>query len=645
VVGRTVRVNGTAATVIGVMPQRFIYTGNTSVWLPLSAAPGIHAQPRSTRTLLAFGKLAAGATREQATAELESAARTLAAQYPDTNKDITTVVVPMNQQYTQRIWGSTWLAFITAGMLVLIIACANVANLLLARAMRRSGEIAVRTSLGATRWRIVRQLLAESLVLALSGGFLGLGLSFLALRAFQSTFPPGNLPYWLDLRMTPEVLLAVGAVSLGTVFLFSLVPALQTSKADIQPLLTEYGRGGIGGRRARRWTAGFLSAQLGLAFVLLAMITETTRVEWLLARTETAVDVSPVATTLMALPPATYGTPEARVDFYNRLLRDLRARPDVTAASLASSLPFNGGAQRRLQIEGRSLPEGDRAPIVVAASVTPGYFASLAVNVGRGRDFVDDDGTEGRDSAIVNTRFAQIHFPGEDPIGRRIKLDTATGPAQPTAWLTIVGLSPVVLRQRAQAEPEPVVYLPFRATPNATAALLVRGASTDAGTGALRAAVRAADPDVPLFRTMTLEQAMEEGNVTGRQSEGLLTTVTVISALLALVGLYAVTAHAVSHQIRELGVRAAMGAGPRRLGGFVLRRALLHIAFGVATGAGLTFAWTRFFEDTPVLGIGLLDAWTLGITAMVVGVVGIAACLSPARRAANVDPIEAIRTR
>jgi putative ABC transport system permease protein len=645
VVGRTVRINGTAATVIGVMPERFIYTGNTSVWLPLATAPGLSAQPRSARTLLVFGKLADGARREQAAGEIQTIARRLAADHPDTNKDITAVVVPMNQPYTQRISGSVWPVFITAGLLVLIIACANVANLLLARGVRRLGEMAVRTSLGATRWRIVRQLLAECLVLALSGGLLGIGLAFLGLRLFQSTFPTGSLPYWFDLRPSTSVLMVVAFICLGTVLVFSLVPAMHTSRANIQPLLTEYGRGGTEGRLARRWATVFLSAQLGLAFVLMAMITKTTRVEWLLERTETRVDVSSVATTLLALPPASYATPAERIAFYDRLLRDLRTHSDVSAASLASSLPFGGGAQRRLQIEGRSLPEGDRAPIVVAANVSPGYFDSLGANVARGRDFADQDGGEGRDSAIVNTRFAQIHFPGEDPIGRRIKLDTATGPAQPTAWLTIVGLSPVVLRQRAQQEPEPVVYLPFRATPNATAALLVKGASAAGGTEALRSAVRAIDPDVPLFRTMTLEQAMQEGNVTSRQSDALLKTIAVISALLALVGLYAVTAHAVSHQIRELGVRAAIGAGPRRLGWFVVRHAIRNIAFGVAAGAGLTFAWVRFFADSPVLGIGLLDPWTLGITAVAILFVGITACLSPARRAAGVSPIEAMRMK
>jgi putative ABC transport system permease protein len=280
---------------------------------------------------------------------------------------------------------------------------------------------------------------------------------------------------------------------------------------------------------------------------------------------------------------------------------------------------------------------------VVVVNVSPGYFDSLGTSVARGRAFADQDGDDGRDSAIVNARFAQIYFPGEDPIGRRVRLDTATGPAQPTAWLTIVGVSPVVLRQRAQQEPEPVVYLPFRATPSATAALLVKGSSAAGGADALRAAVRAIDADVPLFRTMTLEQAMHEGNVTSSQSDALLKTIAVISALLALVGLYGVTAHAVSHQIRELGVRAAIGAGPRHLGWFVVRRAIWNILLGVAAGAGLTFAWVRFFADSPVLGIGLLDPWTLGITSMAMLFVGIAASLSPARRAADIAPIDAMR--
>jgi putative ABC transport system permease protein len=643
VIGRTVRVNGTNATVIGVMPERFIYTGNTSVWLPLATSPGLNTQSRSAKTLLVFGKLADGATREQAAGEIQTIARRLAEDHPDTNKDTTAVVVPMNQPFTQRISGSVWPIFITAGLLVLIIACANVANLLLARGVRRLGEMAVRSSLGATRWRIVRQLLTESLVLAVSGGLLGVGLAFVGLRLLQSTFATGSLPYWFDLRPSTSVLMIVALVSLGTVLIFSLVPAMHTSRANIHPLLTEYGRGGTEGRRARRWTMVFLSAQLGLAFVLIAMITKSSRVAWLLEKTEMPVDVSSVATTMLTLPPGPYATPVERVSFYDRLLRELRTRPDVIAASLTSSLPFGGASQRRLQIEGRSLPEGERAPIVIAANISPGYFRSLGANVAQGRDFADQDGDEGRDTAIVNTRFAEIYFPGEDPINRRIKLDTATGTAQPTAWLTIVGLSPVVLRQRAQPEPELVVYLPFRATPSATAALLVKGASAADGAKALRAAVRAIDPDVPLFRTMTLERAVQEGNATSRQSDSLLKTITTISALLALVGLYAVTSHAVSQQIRELGVRAAIGAGPRRLGWLVLRRALWSILLGVTAGAGLTFAWVRFFADSPVLDVGLLDPWTLGITAMVLLFIGLMACLSPARRAARVAPIEAMR--
>jgi predicted permease len=445
------------------------------------------------------------------------------------------------------------------------------------------------------------------------------------------------------------VFAVLAVVCLGTVFVFGFVPALHTSKVNVQTVLKESGRHGTDGMRARRWTTVFLSAQLALAFILLAMTALGVRVSRELERIDVPIVASRVMTTSMTLPAATYTGDDERAAFYERLLGAVTSRTDVAAASIATTLSYDGATPRRLAIEGRETGPATPAPTVGTIGIGPRYFASLGTSILRGRDFSDADGTAGRDAAIVNARFAEIHFPTVDPIGRRLRLALPNAPPDASSWITIVGISPTLRALRAASEPAdgaPIVYLPFRATPAATATLLVRGV-TDSGVSAarLRDELRMIDPDVPIYRTMTMEQALGEAKWNSRASSAIVTTITIIAALLALVGFYAVTAHAVANQMRELGIRVALGARPRHVGWLVLRRALLRVTFGLAAGVACTVVWERLFDSAgpAELGMHLTDVTTLAATAVLVVGVCAMACLSPARRATRVDPVRALR--
>ena len=638
VIGRSIRVNAAPAVVIGVMPDGFKFPNNADLWLPLAALPDLQsvaapAAAADARLLGAFARLRDAASLAQVRAEVDAISARRQQLHPEISKDVRLMAVPINEQYNGDITHPAWMAFFIVGIVLVVIACSNVANLLLARSVRRSREIAIRLSLGATRGRIVRQLLAESLLLALAGGMAGLAVSFAGLRLFSSAIPEGGLPYWVRYTMDGRVIAVLASVCLGTVFLFGLAPALHVSKTSVNGVLKDTGAVGAGGVHAGRWTAAFLTVQFALTVLLLSALAAGVEL-FSSTRGDVTIDAPRLLTMWMTLPDNRYPTAAQRLAFYDRLQERLPGIPSIASGGFGTSLPLPG-TPRHVAIEGRAEGEGvqRRGSMLIVDS---GYLEAAGLSVVRGRPFSKEDGASGPATAIVDRRFAELFFPQEDPIGRRIRL-SAEQRAKPDApWITIVGIAPTI---RYDDDPAPLVYVPFRGAAPATAVLIVRAPQDPAALApVLREEVRALDPDLPLYRVATLEQAIWEAGWNGRVSRGLITTIALIALGLALVGLGAMTAHAVALRRHEIGVRIALGARGRQVMALVLRRALVQLTAGIIAGIGCTILWTRMFGPADATAPSNL----LAVIAVLVAA-ALAACLWPARRAARLDPLLAIR--
>ena len=646
IVGRTVKVNELPATVIGVMPEGFKFPSRADLWMPLVHLPGLAEQKRDARSLEVFGRLANGVTPAQARAELNAVATRLGHDFPATNKDITPSVMTFNERYNCGPIKLVFLSLMGAVGFVLLIACANVANLLLARSANRSREISVRVSLGATRTRIIRQLLVESVLLAIIGGLLGLGLSTIGIRLFDAAVADVGKPYWIQFTFDGRVFAFLAAICLGTGIIFGLAPALHVSRTDINEVLKEGGRSGSG-LRARRWTSTLIVVELALTLVLLSGAGFMMRSLLVIYQRDAGVETAHVLTMRLQLPDRKYPTPEARRDFYQRLDERLAALGNVQAASIASNPPLGGGTARQLVVEGREVKAGEQPQTVTQVLIGSRYLETAGLQLSRGRAFDALDGTAGHEAAIVNQRFVAMHFAGEDPIGRRIQLTAEPSPMAPPAppiVATIVGIAPTVRQRNFQeALPNPVVYVPLRARAPAFALLMLRTAGDPAAlTASVREEVRAIDPDLPLFGIMTLDAALAEGRWQYKVFGTMFGVFALIALTLSAVGLYAVTAYSVSQRTQEIGVRMALGARAPQVWWLVLRSALLQLAIGLGLGIGGAVGVARLLQSILVQS-GTRDSTTLALIAALLAFVSLAACFLPARRATRLDPVNALR--
>ena len=467
VIGRTVRINSVAATLVGVMPANFAFPFIAEAWQPLSLASGLEAGRRNARPFReVIARLADTADLARAQAEVAAIASGLAQSFPDTNADLRPTLKLMKDGLGGRQAKPILMTLMGAVALVLLIACANVANLLLARAATRSREIAIRASLGATRWRIVRALLVECLMLAVLAGGVGIACSLYGARALAVGFsviepgaPSGALmPYWVDLSVDKMVLAFVGTACLFSTLVFGLVPAVQAAKVDVNGALKEGGRGGTSGGRARRWTSVFIIAEVALTVVLLVGAGLLWRSFYARYRTDLVVNTSGLITARLTLPVDKYDTSDKRQRFFEQLQERLAGGPAFSSVAIASAAPLSPDvASRQLAIEGSPTPSGVKAPTVSYVYTGTRYFETLGIQVRRGRLFTEGDGLPGRETAIVDDRCAALYFPGADPIGQRIRLteENPSGARQP--WLTIVGVTPALPDFRPSRLRSPVV--------------------------------------------------------------------------------------------------------------------------------------------------------------------------------------------
>jgi putative ABC transport system permease protein len=642
VMGRTLKINEVSYTIIGVMPEGMRFPTNADLWRPLLAPEDVKLH--HTRNVNVFARLAPGVSWIQAADEMRTISQELAARDSEHNKTIEARMMTFNERFNGGPIRLVFLLLLGAVGFVLLIACANVANLLLARSAYRAREMAVRTALGASRGRIVRQLLIESLMLASLGGICGLALTGVGVRLFDAAVSNVGKPYWIVFNLDYSVFGYFALVCLATGIIFGLAPALQVSRTNLNDLMKEGGRGTAGGVRARWLTSGLVVVELTLTLALLTGAGLMARSFLKLYSLDLGFETDHLLTLRTQLIASKYPKPEQRQLFFDTLQERLRAIPGVSGVALASTLPLGGAGSLKYEIEGQ--PAGDAAtrPRLSLVTTSPGYFETLGVPVHRGRDFVQSDGTPGSQVALVNQRLAAQFPPGDDPIGRRIRVLTGPNEDEPGPWFTIVGVSPTIRQGELQAlEPAAVLYQPYRQTSSMGTALIVR-TTQDPGTltNAVREAAKTIDPDQPIFDVQALNFVLSQARWPYRVFGSMFVIFAVIALVLSSVGIYAITAYSVTQRTQEIGVRLALGASSDQISWLILRGGLVQLGIGLTLG--LFGAWgVSLALRSIVAQIPATDPVTfIGITVLLT-VVTVSACLIPARRATRLDPLTALR--
>lgn len=641
ILGATLRVNGSPATIVGVMPPGIRFPGNAEVWLPW--IPSAEQAKRSNRSLLVFARLKPDASLREARTEAATIAERLIAAYPEDTKGFSTAIV---QSVPDRFVGASartmFLAMMAAVCFVLLIACANAANLLLARSAFRTREVALRMALGATRLAIVRQVLVESLVLAGAGAALGLALAYGGVRLFDAAVLDRTRPYWIVFTIDYVVFGYVAAVCVLAAVAAGLAPALHVSGAHTVEAIKEGARGTLGGVRTRWFSGAMTVTQIALTIVLLAGAGLMARSFQNLRSADIGYDPANCLSMRLQLPGATYPTGPARRAFYERLEGALARIPGVEAAAVASAVPPFNNEERRLEIEGR--PAADDPPRVSIVRVGARFFDVLERPILRGRPLQPADAEPGSDGVLINERLARQFFGAADPIGRRLRFVDARSAAPPQPWRTIVGISPAIRHSSpADVETDPVAYVPFAAEPSSGVWVIVRTRLPLGTVGPdIRRTVQSIDADQPVFDIQTVDDLMRERRWPHAAFGGAFAVFSAIALVLACIGLYAIVAYAVTQRTPEIGVRRAVGAQGRHIAWLFLRRGLTHLTIGLALGLGGALALSGVLRSMLV-GVTATDPLTMIGVVATLSAAAIAACVLPVRRAMRIDPLAALR--
>jgi putative ABC transport system permease protein len=639
IVGRKVLLNDTPATIVGVMPQGFTFPQKLELWVPLVATPEVMMR-ENRNTWMAIGRLANGATFASAQKEMEVIGKRLAIAYPLTNQDVAPLVQTFTEFFIGRdaaiLYESLW----GAVGFVLLIACANLANLMLARALGQSREISVRIALGSGRWRIIRHLLMESLLLSGLGGMIGWWIAKWGVRAYALALAHKSSWLIIDYTMDQRVLGYLIAISIATGLLFGISPALRLSRLDVNAMLKDGGRSVSGGARARHLSSLLVTVEMALAVVLLAgagvMIRSFLKVHLANMGANTsnvlAVSVNPTA--------SRYPQPAMRIAYFDRLQTRLQSIPGVQSVAMATGLPAQGARHQPYEVESNPSVDPHRRPKMAVLSVSPGYFGTLGAAVVSGRDFTSFDGPSSAPVAIVNQRFAEQFWAGANPLGRRLRLfDGAAAPE----WRTVIGVaSNIIQEDQTRQKFGPLVYLASRQEQPENIWVLAR-TSVPPGNFAstFRHEIQAMDADTWLFGLGPLEERLEVYSDT-RFYGFLFLVLAAIALLLASAGLYAVIAHSVSRRTQEIGIRMAIGATSRDIRRLVFTEGMLPVGLGLVIGLAVSFAVNPLLKS-QLTDISPSDPVTLAVTSAVLVVAALLGCLIPSRRAMRVDPVDALR--
>ena len=663
VLGRAIRLDGQDYTIVGVMPRGMPFFNDlppVDLWAPLAYAPGDLMNTRGNHYLQIVARLKPGISVGQAQAETSRIAKQLENEFP-INKGIGAKVVPLREQLVGNVRPAL-LILLGAVAFVLLIACVNVANLILARATAREQEFAVRSALGADRKRLAGQLLLESVPIALAGGIGGILFASWAMKFFESLLP-NNLPRFNPIRINAAVLAFTAAISLLTTIFFALVPAIRSSKTDIQKSLREGGRSGSDGRGHRRLRSFLVISEMAFAVVLLVGAGLLVRTFGALRQVDPGFSADHVLTARLPLSPSEFplGREVQAIQFFQDLIARVDALPGVKGSGVTSYLPLDpGGAWgKNVVIQGRAPATSiDEVPVVRFQLSSPGYMPTMEARLHEGRFFGAQDNPQGPGVAIINETFAREFFPNENPVGKSLRMIPPLNLLPPgirekaaqTPLRTIVGVV-ADMKDGAISQPAlPTVYAPlFQGTEEGWSAAIMPMTLTMRTIGdplALMATIRdqihALLPDQPVAAVATMDQLHERSLSGARFTMLLLTIFACLALVLSAVGIYGVMAYAVTQQTREIGIRMALGARPKDVLALIVKHgaklALAGVAIGITAGLGLT----RLMASL-LYGVGPTDLVTFGSVATGLILVALAACYIPARRAMHIDPMVALR--
>ena len=640
-VGKTMSISGTTATVVGIMPAQFQFLDPAAeLWAPL-AQNQFASSARQVRLLSVVGRLNDGVQAAEANAELENIARRFESAYPDSNSGVGLRLVPLHAQVTGKVRPALLLLFGAVG-LVLLIACANIINLMLVRGAARRREIAVRAALGAGRLRLLRQLLTESITLSVLGGVAGILVGSWGVNALLA-LNPIPIPSYHKVGVDVTVLAFTLVTSVITGIVFGLAPAWQTLRVDLNSALKEGGRGHVAESSQRRLSSLLVIAEMAMAMVLLIGAGLLLRSFAHLLDVKPGFNTENLLTMQVGLPNAAYQQPQKRIAFLQQLEASLRGAPGVASVGFVTRLPLMSTLNNittYLAIEGREVPAGERPEIDFRRAST-GYFQTMGIPLRSGRLVTEQDVTNNSQFVLINEAMAKRFWPSEDPVGKRISTIVSSG--QQIPWQTIVGVVGNVRHFSLDVEPRPEIYYHTNTQPPFGPVVVIRTTSDPNHLISIaRAKIRELDRNVPISNVNTMEQLVAQSVAQRRFGMFLLGVFALLALLLAAIGIYGVVSYSVTQRTQEIGVRMALGASATDVLKMVLRNgmslALIGVGLGLVGAFGLTRLMSRLlFEVTPT------DVTTFALVSVGLTVVALLACYLPARRAMKVDPLEALR--
>jgi len=642
VIGRRIMLDGVAKEVVGVMPAGFAYPDGREAWMPIEYDDNFVSKQRASWYLDVIARLRPNVTPQQSAAEVETLGRGLARQYPDADSEIGMSTYPLLDALIGDVRRAVFVLLGAVGF-VLLIACTNVANLLLARAAARGSEMAVRTALGANRSRLVRQLLTESVLLSLIGAGAGLLLAVWGVDLLVRLKPAG-IPRLDNVHVDATVIAFTVAIAIVTGILFGLVPAFNATRG-LSDTLKDGGRGAVGARGGSRVRAVLVMAELALAVMLLAGAGLLLRSFMKLEAVDPGFRIGPALTFDLTLPDARYKEDERQIAFFDQLLPRLRALPGVRGASAILGLPLSGlDIIISFQVQGRPPVPPSQQPAMQVRVATPDYFPNIGIPLKRGRLFTDDDRAGTARVVLISETAARQFFPGENPIGRTITLGWGRGPGKPRAGGEVVGIVGDVKDGGLNEASQPQIYLPYRQWPVGSMTVVVTTAVPPLSlTDAVRSSVYALDGNLPVSNVSTLDAVVAKSISQQRFYMLLLTMFAAIALVLAAVGIFGVLSYAVSQRTREIGIRMALGAQGRSVVGLVVRQAMLLVAAGIAAGLALGLSLSQTMTRM-LFGVTPTDPATFAGVAVLLASVALLASYLPAWRATRVDPIVALRS-
>lgn len=645
-VGQSITLDGKSYTVIGVMPRQFqfpIQNEPVELWTTIAGdAEGEDpvTNQRGAHFLRVIARLKPGVTREQAQAAMTAIAARLAQQYPEKNLHHSSYVEPALEAVVGDIRPALLILLGAVGC-VLLIACANVANLLLARAMSRHKEMAIRSALGASRMRVVRQLLTESVILSLAGGALGLVLA-VWWSDLLIALGKDNIPRALQVGLDWRVLGFTMLVSILTGLIFGLVPAFHSSKAELTETLKEGGRSSTEGGRRNRIRGVLVVAELAIAVVLLVGAGLLIQSLWRLQNVSPGFNPDKVLTFNVAVPEVKYGS-EKQARFYGDLISRMQLLPGVEAAGAIMPLPLSGDRfSISFEIDGRPVQKGEE-PSAEFFTTGLGYFRTMGIPLRKGRDFTDRDQHGSPPVIIVSEGFARKHFPNEDVIGKRIKPGISTYEGEKSTMREIIGVVPDIRNRTLSAEARPQFYVPHLQVPFSEMAMVVRTTGEPEGiVNGVRNEVTSMDRELPVFNVKSMNEYMASAVASPRFNTTLLGIFAAVALVLTVVGLYGVMSYSVAQRTNEIGIRMALGAQTRDVMQLIVSQGFKLVVVGLVIGLVGAFATMRIIGSL-LFGISARDPITFAAVAIVLAGVALLACYVPARRATRIDPIEALR--